>query len=95
MDRTGEWRLSPAYDVTFSDGPGGEHALDIAGEGRNPELEDIQRVGDAVGIPKSTMAECVDQVRSLVDKWDQFADNNGLPKRVAGEISSVLNRLQR
>ncbi|MCF6178887.1 MAG: type II toxin-antitoxin system HipA family toxin [Geopsychrobacter sp.] len=95
MDLSGEWRLSPAYDITFSDGPGGEHALDIAGEGKNPGLKDIQRVGDAVGISKSTMVECVDQVRNSVEMWHQLADKNGIPKRVAKEIASVLNRPSR
>jgi len=90
MDSTGEWRLSPAYDVTFSEGPGGEHTLDIAGEGKNPGLEDIQKVGRSAGISKATMSECVDKVRTSVDKWDEFADKNGLPKRIADEYASVL-----
>jgi serine/threonine-protein kinase HipA len=38
MDEQGEWFLSPAYDVVFSDGPGGEHSLDIGGEGKRPPL---------------------------------------------------------
>lgn len=90
MDNTGEWRLSPAYDLTFSDGPGGEHTLDIAGEGRNPSLDDIKKVGRSAGISKSAMAECVDRVRSSVDKWGEFADKNSVPKKVADELGSVL-----
>jgi serine/threonine-protein kinase HipA len=90
MDNSGEWRLSPAYDLTFSDGPGGEHTLDIAGEGRNPSLEDILKVGRSAGISKSAMAECVDRVRSSVDKWGEFADKNNVPKKVADELGSVL-----
>lgn len=36
MGASGEWRLSPDYDLTYSSGPGGEHSADIAGEGRAP-----------------------------------------------------------
>lgn len=32
-DRT--WRLAPGYDLTFNEGPGGEHQMDVCGEGRN------------------------------------------------------------
>lgn len=32
-DRT--WRLAPGYDLTFSEGPGGEHQMDVCGEGRS------------------------------------------------------------
>ncbi|GGC11195.1 hypothetical protein GCM10011363_29810 [Marivita lacus] len=38
MDAEGSWSLSPAYDVSFSDGPGGEHHLAIAGEGRRRSI---------------------------------------------------------
>nr|WP_255719443.1 type II toxin-antitoxin system HipA family toxin [Pelomonas sp. P8] len=32
-DRT--WRLAPGYDLTFSEGPSGEHQMDVCGEGRS------------------------------------------------------------
>ncbi|MDP3508856.1 MAG: HipA domain-containing protein [Candidatus Melainabacteria bacterium] len=36
MDRDGRWKVSPGYDLTFSEGPRGEHQLDICGEARAP-----------------------------------------------------------
>lgn len=42
MSRAGEWRLAPAYDLTFSLGPGGEHYMDIEGEGRNPTQAHVE-----------------------------------------------------
>jgi serine/threonine-protein kinase HipA len=32
MSRTGDWKLAPAYDVTFCEGPGGYHQMDMMGE---------------------------------------------------------------
>jgi len=32
MSRTGDWKLAPAYDVTFCEGPGGYHQMDVMGE---------------------------------------------------------------
>lgn len=32
MSARGQWALSPAYDVTFCEGPGGYHQLDVMGE---------------------------------------------------------------
>lgn len=91
MDNNGEWRLSPAYDVTFSDGPGGEHTLDIAGEGRNPGLKDIQKVGHAIGFSSATITECVDRVRVAVNKWSEFADSNAIPKKLAEKFTSAFS----
>ena len=36
MDEGGNWAVSPAYDLTFSSGPAGEHSTMIMGEGKNP-----------------------------------------------------------
>lgn len=32
MSRAGDWKLAPAYDVTFCEGPGGYHQMDVMGE---------------------------------------------------------------
>lgn len=46
----GNWRLAPAYDLTFSNSIGGEHATTVAGEGRNPSLSDLLSVAKKAGI---------------------------------------------
>ncbi len=35
MAKNGQWKLAPAYDVTFCEGPGGYHQMDIMGEALN------------------------------------------------------------
>lgn len=35
LGRDRSWRLAPGYDLTFNEGPGGEHQMDACGEGRN------------------------------------------------------------
>jgi serine/threonine-protein kinase HipA len=91
MNNSGEWQLSPAYDITFSDGPGREHALDIAGEGKNPGVEDIRRVGHAIGLSKSAIMECIDRVRASVSRWCYFADKNGVPGKIAKQFESSIS----
>jgi serine/threonine-protein kinase HipA len=44
--RHGNWRLAPAYDLTFSSGMSNEHATAINGSG-NPTRKDIQAVAEA------------------------------------------------
>ena len=41
MDEKGVWGFSPAYDITFSSGPGGEHSTMYLGEGRNPTQDTV------------------------------------------------------
>lgn len=46
----GEWRLSPAYDLTFSTSFGNAHATSVLGEGR-PGLGDVLALAKKVGLP--------------------------------------------
>ncbi len=60
----GKWRLAPAYDLTYSNSIGGEHATTVAGEGRSPGFSDIVKVAKKAGIrePKARkIAECVQE----------------------------------
>ena len=45
-----KWRLSPAYDLTYSDSLNGEHATTINGEGKNPTIDDILAVAKNASI---------------------------------------------
>ena len=49
----GEWKLSPAYDLVPSDGIMGEHATMVAGNGKNPSLNDVLKVASEIGIKKT------------------------------------------
>ena len=50
IDEESRWELSPAYDLTYSNSIGGEHATTVNGEGMNPTLDDILSVADRIGI---------------------------------------------
>jgi len=52
MSKHGQWAPSPAYDITFSTGPGGQHNLDIAGEGLRPGQSHILAVAKQIGTIK-------------------------------------------
>ena len=45
MSKTGEWTLAPAYDVTFCEGPGGYHQMDVMGQALEISREDMLRLG--------------------------------------------------
>lgn len=40
----GVWKLSPAYDLTYSNSIGGEHATTVNGNGINPGMDDLLEV---------------------------------------------------
>ena len=78
MDEAGEWSLSPAYDLTYAAGPGGEHYLDIDGEGRKPTRKNIETLGAKHGLGAKVVEVMVEEVGSAVGDWRTFAKAAGV-----------------
>jgi serine/threonine-protein kinase HipA len=87
MDEHGEWTLSPAYDLCFSHGPGGEHTMTVAGEGREPGRDHCLRLASTHGISPARAAELIDEVRSAVTRWPEWAAASHVAKRRTQEIA--------
>ena len=64
----GIWRLAPAYDLTYSNSIGGEHATTIAGEGRTPGLSDILQVARKAGMKESRARENAKEIEAKVQQ---------------------------
>jgi serine/threonine-protein kinase HipA len=90
MSRAGEWRLAPAYDVTFSHGPGGEHTLLVAGEGREPTRASIEVVATRASLERREVRETIERVRDAVATWDAVAKEFGVSAGSRGEIGRRL-----
>ena len=58
--------MAPAYDLTYSNSMGGEHATTVAGEGRNPSVKDILSVAKKAGISMSTARQIAGMVEQTV-----------------------------
>lgn len=78
MDSDGSWRVSPAYDLTFSSGLSGEHCTMIMGEGKKPTLEHLLKLAVVGDIKKIEALEIIDEVKSAISTWCLFADEAGV-----------------
>nr|WP_294518886.1 type II toxin-antitoxin system HipA family toxin [uncultured Rhodopila sp.] len=87
----GQWSASPAYDVTFASGPGGEHALDVGGEGRSPGPDHIRAVARDAGVTDRKAAAVIARVKAAIDRWPAFASGYGVSKKMAAAIDRTLN----
>lgn len=78
MDETGEWKLSPAYDLTFSHGPNGEQSTMVMGEGRNPSEKHLIKLGLEAKIPKAVIHEVLSQSKAALAQWKSLAAKFGV-----------------
>ncbi|MCW5805155.1 MAG: type II toxin-antitoxin system HipA family toxin [Deltaproteobacteria bacterium] len=88
MDERGEWRPSPAYDLTFSTGPGGEHTMLVAGEGRAPTREHLERVAERAGLKQA--GKVLDEVRAAIARFPELAERAEVPAKLRRTVASAL-----
>jgi len=74
------WVLAPGFDLTYTDGPGGEHTTTVAGEGKNPGKKELFSVGKGAGLKEATMNRLYEQVREAIDHWPKLAKAYGMKK---------------
>jgi serine/threonine-protein kinase HipA len=93
QDERGTWQLAPAYDLTFSMGPGGEHDLDIDGEGRNPTRAHLARLAARHGIGPRDLAAMIEATRAAVSEWPVLAARAGVSRATTADVTAQLARV--
>jgi serine/threonine-protein kinase HipA len=91
MSPDGEWRLSPAYDLVFSPGPGGEHTLTVDGAGKAPGIEDIERVAEKASLQRREVDEVLDSVRAAVSDWREVAAMCGVSRTGVRDVEAAFS----
>ncbi len=88
MDRDGKWRLSPAFDVTYSHNSTGhwtsQHQMSINGRRDGFTHADLTVVGESIGIPRP--GRLIDEISTAVERWPEFAAEAGVRERTIVEI---------
>lgn len=89
-DRTGEWSLAPAYDLTYAVGPGGEHTTTLLGEGRDPARPQCLRLAEQAEIKPHEAERIMDEVNDAVARWRHLAERACCTKKVASAVAARL-----
>ncbi len=96
MDKTGQWQLSPAFDVTYSYNPDGQwtgsHQMSINGKRDDFTLYDFEECASRVSIRKSRAHEIIEQVSKAIAKWPEHAAFAGVSEERAKVISKTLRK---
>ena len=88
------WRLAPAYDLTYNEGPGGEHQMDVCGEGRHvsrAKMMELARHGDVgTGFAQASLDKALALVDELPDRAHAHAIRAATLRTIRGAV--VRNR---
>ena len=97
MDKSGNWSLSPAFDITYSYQPGGKwtssHQMTMNGKRSGFTQEDFKACANSVSMKRGRAETIIEEVRNVVAQWRDYADGLRVTPEQRDKIEAAL-RLQ-
>jgi len=94
MERDGSWRLSPAYDLTWSSGPAGEHSSSVLGHGKNITRAHLIELGRKADMKEPDAAQVIERVEDAVGTWETVAGAHGVGHQSIRMIAAALAKVR-
>jgi len=95
MDKSGQWRLSPAYDVCHAYRSGSDwvsqHALSINGKRKNFSREDLLIVARSMNIKNAN--SIINDVLEVCGNWKAFANSVEVDEKLRDAIEATFVKL--
>jgi serine/threonine-protein kinase HipA len=92
MDKTGQWKLAPAYDACHAYRPDSnwvnQHCLSINGKRKDITRQDLLSVARKMNIKRPR--QIIDQVASVVSGWKGYAEDAGVSQDLRDAIQKTL-----
>lgn len=89
MNEDGNWRVAPAYDLTFHRTKADEHKMPVLGEGK-PSEETLEEFGKRLGLTRKQVTEEVERVKQGVRTIPTLSREYGISKKISQEIEAGL-----
>jgi serine/threonine-protein kinase HipA len=96
MDRKGKWKLSPAYDLTFSYDTGNKwlkaHQMLINGKNDNIKHEDLIAAGKTMGLSTQRCNRVISDVLAVEKNVRDYFERVNIREEVADMIGKVIKK---
>ena len=92
MDPSGQWELSPAYDLCHAQGSDFTryHQLSINGKTRDFELADLKHLAAYAGLPRGREKRVLERTVDAFKSWAGLAEELAIPSRLHQHVASTL-----
>jgi serine/threonine-protein kinase HipA len=74
MQASGGWKLAPAYDVTFCEGPGGYHQMDVMGEALAISRKALLKLAQEAEVSVDVANRTVDRICAAASEFAVVAE---------------------
>ena len=91
-----QWELAPCYDLTFNEGPGGEHQMDIRGEGRAPRKKHLLELAANNGLKVAWANQAIERIAQVASTFSEQAKNQAIRLQTHNKIALAIeaNRMR-
>ena len=97
MDRHGNWRPSPAYDMAYSFNPNGEwtskHQMSLNGKREAFTREDLIKFGEKAELKKAQALKLIHKVEDVFSNWRTYAKKCLVFTNQTNDISKNIRKL--
>lgn len=97
LGRDRRWRLAPAFDLSFSEGPMGQHHMDVCGEGKAVERGHLLRLASEGGLPlkmtEAVIDEMLEQAATFIRRTTAQPIRRATAQRMNTAIDACRKRL--
>lgn len=94
MDKSGQWSLSPAFDMTYSFNPSGAwtavHQMSINAKRDNFTLDDFKACAKTASMKRGRAEKIVGEVKQAISNWKVFAKEAGVDPKQLDQIQNTL-----
>lgn len=94
MDRSGSWRLSPAYDVAYSYNPSGswtrDHQMSLAGKRNDFTHDDLMVFASNAGLKPARARQAIGDVMDSVENWNVHAEKADVERSDVARIEKTF-----
>lgn len=93
MNAAGEWKLAPAYDLTYSNSSHGMHSTMVAGEGQSPGQKQLLELANTFEIKHPEII--ISEVKSVIANWGIYAKDCGISHDSRKQIAQVMKEISK
>lgn len=93
MNKSGNWSLSPAFDMTYAYNPDGpwtdKHQMSLNGKRDGFEVSDYSAFANTAGLKRGRDKSILEEVHAAISMWPEFAERAGVKQKFRQQIASL------
>lgn len=94
MDKSGNWSLAPAFDMTYSYQPEGKwtstHQMTMNGKRSSFMLDDFRACAKSASMKRGRAETIIEEVQNVVRRWHDYAEESRVNPRQRDKIAKTL-----